>query len=127
MDLGLAGKSVLLVGAVRGIGGAAAVALAREGAKIAVVSRTSDDVQARAAECRKAGAPKALGIAADAMDPAALKNAVETTAKEFGSLDMLVTLVGGSMPGGTAELTGADWEAAYDRNLWPSVRASRYA
>ena len=127
MDLGLAGKSVLLVGAGRGIGGAAALAIAREGAKVAVVSRTSADIQARAAECRKAGAQEAIGIAADAMDPAALKNAIETTVKEFGGLDVLVTLVGGSMPGGTAELTGADWEAAYDRNLWPSVRASRYA
>jgi len=127
MDLGLAGKSALLVGAGRGIGGAAALAIAREGARVAVVARTKADVEARAAECKKAGAQKSLAIAADATDAAALKRAVDTTAQEFGGLDALVTLVGGSLPGGTSELSGADWEAAYDRNLWPAVRASRYA
>jgi 3-oxoacyl-[acyl-carrier protein] reductase len=127
MDLGLAGKSVLLVGAGRGLGAAAALAIAKEGACIAVMARTKAAVEERAAECRKAGAKKALAIAADATDPPQLKQAIDTTAAEFGSLDVLVTLVGGSQPGGTAELTGADWEAAYDRNLWPSVRASRYA
>jgi 3-oxoacyl-[acyl-carrier protein] reductase len=127
MDLGLAGKSVLLVGAGRGLGAAAALAMAKEGACVAVMARTKAAVEERAAECRKAGAKKALAIAADATDPPQLKQAIDTTAAEFGSLDVLVTLVGGSQPGGTAELTGADWEAAYDRNLWPSVRASRYA
>ena len=127
MNLGLAGKSALLIGAGRGLGAAAALAIAREGAKVAVVSRTKADVEARAAACREAGAEKALAIVGDATDPAHLKHAVEYTAMELGSVDILVTLVGGSTPGGTADLSGADWEAAYERNLWPCVRASRYA
>ena len=127
MDLGLAGKSVLLVGAGRGLGGAAALAIAREGAMVAVLARTRTDVEARAAACKEAGAQQALGIVCDATDPAGLKRAIEQTAQSFGGLDVLVTLVGGGQPGGTAELSGADWEAAYDRNLWPAVRASRYA
>jgi 3-oxoacyl-[acyl-carrier protein] reductase len=127
MDLGLLGKSALLVGAGRGLGGAAALAMAREGCNVAVVARTRADVEARAAKCKELGAPRALALAADAADPPQLKRAIDTAAHEFGSLDILVTLVGGSMPGGTAELSGADWEAAYERNLWPSVRASRYA
>ncbi|MFN2549241.1 MAG: SDR family NAD(P)-dependent oxidoreductase [Myxococcales bacterium] len=127
MDLQLAGRSVLLIGAGRGLGGAAAVALAREKAKVAVVARTAAAVEAKASECLKAGAEKTIGIAADATDPASLKKAIEATAAEFGGLDALVTLVGGSQPGGTAELSGADWEAAYERNLWPAIRASRYA
>jgi 3-oxoacyl-[acyl-carrier protein] reductase len=127
VDLGLAGKSALLIGAGRGLGAAAAMAIAREGAKVALVARTKADVEARAAECREAGAQKALAIVGDATDPAHLKHAVEHTAQELGSVDILVTLVGGSTPGGTADLSDADWEAAYDRNLWPSVRASRYA
>jgi 3-oxoacyl-[acyl-carrier protein] reductase len=127
MDLGLSGKSALLIGAGRGLGGAAALAMAREGCKVALVARTRADVEARAADCKALGAPQALAIVADATDPASLRRSVDITAMEFGSLDILVTLVGGSQPGGTAELTGADWEAAYDRNLWPAVRASRYA
>src|SRR5690348_2767795 len=123
MDLGLAGKSVLLIGAGRGLGGAAAIALSREKAKVAVLARTASAVEAKADECLKMGAEKAIGIAADATDPASLKKAIETTAEAFGGLDGLVTLVGGSQPGGTAELSGADWETAYERNLWPAVRA----
>jgi len=127
MDLGLTGKSALLIGAGRGLGAAAALALAREGAKVAVVSRTKADVEARAAACREAGAKKALAIVGDATDPVHLKHAVEYTALEFGSLDILVTLVGGSTPGGTAELSGPEWEAVYEKNFFPAVRASRYA
>jgi 3-oxoacyl-[acyl-carrier protein] reductase len=127
MDLQLAGKAVLLVGAGRGLGGAAAVAIARERAKVAVVARTKEAVERKAEECRAAGAEKALALAADATDPAQLENVIETTAREFGGLDVLVTLVGGSQPGGTADLSGADWDMAFARNLWPAVRASRCA
>ncbi len=124
MDLGLRGKSALLIGAGRGIGGAAALALAREGCSVAVVARTRETVEDRAAQCRKAGAPKSVGIAADATDPAQLERAVERAAEALGGLDILITLVGGSAPGGTAD---ADWSAAWDHNFWPAVRASRFA
>jgi 3-oxoacyl-[acyl-carrier protein] reductase len=127
MDLGLAGKSVLLLGAGRGIGAAAALSISRERAQVALVARTREDVEARARECEAAGAQRALAIAADATDPGQLDAAIERTASEFGSLDVLVTLVGGSQPGGTAQLTDADWNSAYDRNFWPAVRASRTA
>jgi len=127
MDLGLAGKSALLIGAGRGLGGAAALAMASEGCKVALVARTRSEVEARAAACKAAGAQGALAITADATDPAQLESAVERAAHEFGGLDVLVTLVGGSQPGGTAELTDADWQTAYHGNLWPAVRASRYA
>jgi 3-oxoacyl-[acyl-carrier protein] reductase len=127
MDLGLAGKSVLLVGAGRGLGGAAALSIAREGARVAVIARTRADVETRARECAQAGAERAVAIAADATDGAQLDAAVESAASQLGGLDALVTLVGGSQPGGTRELSDADWQSAYARNLWPAVRATRTA
>ncbi|MGZ6125429.1 MAG: SDR family NAD(P)-dependent oxidoreductase [Myxococcales bacterium] len=127
MDLGLAGKAVLLIGAGRGIGAAAALSISRERAQVALVARTRADVEARARECEAAGAQRAVAIAADATNPGQLQAAIESAASDLGSLDVLVTLVGGSQPGGTAQLTDADWHAAYDRNLWPAVRASRTA
>jgi len=127
MDLELTEKCVLLIGAGRGLGGAAALAIAREGARVAVVARTRADVEARASECEAAGARKALAIAADATDAAQLDTAIEESASKLGGLDAVVTLVGGSQPGGTAELSDADWRSAYDRNLWPAIRASRSA
>jgi len=127
MDLGLAGRTVLLVGAGRGIGAAAGLAIARERAKVALVARTAADVETRAKECLEVGARQAVAIAADATDAAQLDAAIERAATELGGLDALVTLVGGSQPGTTAELSDADWEAAYARNLWPAVRATRTA
>src|SRR2546422_3660654 len=127
MDLELTEKCVLLIGAGRGLGGAAALAIAREGARVAVVARTRADVEARASECEAAGARKALAIAADATDAAQLDTAIEESASKLGALDAVVTLVGGSQPGGTAELSDADWRSAYDRTLWPAIRASRSA
>src|SRR5262249_8755669 len=70
MDLGLAGRRALLLGAGRSLGGAAAVALARERASVAVVARTQAAVEQRARLCREAGATRALAIAADAADGA---------------------------------------------------------
>jgi 3-oxoacyl-[acyl-carrier protein] reductase len=127
MNLHLAGKAALLVGAGRGIGGAAAVALAGEGCSVAVVARTPESVEHRAQLCTAAGAPRALGIAADATDPAQLEAAVAQAADALGGLDILVTLVGGSQPGGTADIDDAGWNQAFARNLWPAVRASRHA
>src|SRR2546428_10921847 len=90
MDLELTEKCVLLIGAGRGLGGAAALAIAREGAHVAVVARTRADVEARANECRAAGARQALPIAADATDGPQLDAAIEETASKLGCLDGLV-------------------------------------
>ena len=66
MDLGLRGRNVLLLGAGRGLGAAAALSIAHDGGRVALVARTEADVRARAAECMAAGAEKATAIAADA-------------------------------------------------------------
>lgn len=126
MDLGLTGRRILLLGAGRGLGGAAAVALSRERASVALVARTREAVEERARLCRDAGAPRAVAITADATDPAQLESAVCDAASALGGLDVLVTLVGGSQPGGT-EQEDAAWAAALDRNLWPAIRATRLA
>jgi 3-oxoacyl-[acyl-carrier protein] reductase len=126
MDLELSGRRALLIGAGRGLGGAAAVALARERASVALVARTRAAVEERARLCREAGAPQALAIAADATDPAQLQRAVDDAAAGLGGLDVLVTLVGGSQPGGV-EMDDAGWAEALDRNLWPAIRATRLA
>ena len=126
MELELAGWRVLLLGAGRGLGGAAAVALAKEKAALAIVARTRASVDERARLCREAGATRAIAIAADATEPEQLARAVEQAASALGGLDALVTLVGGSQPGGT-ELDDEGWNDALRRNLWPAIRATRLA
>lgn len=125
MDLGLRGKTALLLGASRGIGGATALALAAEGARLLLVARDEKRLEERAALCRQAGAQEVIALAADVLDPEQLARAVERTSEAFGALDVLVTFVGGSQPGGTGTLDDGQWESAFDKNLWPAVRASR--
>ena len=127
MDLGLKGKAALLVGASRGIGGATAVALAREGCAVAILARGQAGAEERARECLEAGAPAAIGIAADATHPEQLRTALDAALRHLGQLDVLVTLVGGSSPGGFAELDQAAWQSAFDRNLFAAVRISQLA
>jgi 3-oxoacyl-[acyl-carrier protein] reductase len=67
-----------------------------------------------------------VGIVADATDAAHLARAIRESAAAFGGLDILVTLVGSSQPGGT-ELEDAGWQLALERNLWPAIRATRLA
>jgi 3-oxoacyl-[acyl-carrier protein] reductase len=126
MDLGLAGFRALLVGAGRGLGLAAARSLSRERCSVALVARTRESIEAAAALCREDGAPQAVGLAADATQPPQLERAVAEAADRLGGLDVLVTLVGGSEPGGT-ELDDAGWRNALDRNFWAALRASRLA
>jgi 3-oxoacyl-[acyl-carrier protein] reductase len=126
MDLELGGWRVLLLGAGRGLGGAAALALARDKASVALVARTRAAVEERARLCLEGGATRAIAIAADATDPDQLARAVHEAAAQLSGLDALVTLVGGGQPGG-AELDDVGWNAALQRNLWPAIRASRLA
>jgi 3-oxoacyl-[acyl-carrier protein] reductase len=126
MDLQMSGWRALLIGAGRGLGGAAAVSLSHEGVAVALVARTRAALDERARLCREAGAPKAAALVADATDPSQLERAVEDAAAALGGLDLLVMSVGGSQPGGT-EMDDAGWAAALERNLWPAIRATRLA
>jgi 3-oxoacyl-[acyl-carrier protein] reductase len=126
VDLQLDGWRTLLIGAGRGLGGAAAVALSSEGASVAIVARTREAVEERARLCRAAGARQAVAITADATIAADLERAVRQAGEQLGGLDALVTLVGGSQPGG-AELDDAGWNTTLARNLWPAIRATRLA
>src|SRR5258708_36097103 len=102
MDLGLAGKSALLIGAGRGLGGAAALAMASEGCKLALGARTRSDGEARAAACKAAESGGALAVAADATDPARHERAVEPPAHDFAELDVLDSPGRGAPPRGAA-------------------------
>ncbi len=77
-------------------------ALAACGAKVAVLGRTAEKVEALAAEIRREGG-KAMGLCADVTDRAALKAACETLKSAWGPCDILVNGAGGNRPDATAD------------------------
>ncbi|WP_293902027.1 glucose 1-dehydrogenase [Phenylobacterium sp.] len=85
----LAGRVALVTGASRGLGRAAAELLAAEGCAVAVVDLKAHWAES-AAEAIGAAGGRAIGLGCDVSDRAALQQALEATAREFGRLDVLV-------------------------------------
>jgi citronellol/citronellal dehydrogenase len=94
--MSLAGKTLFITGASRGIGLAIALRAARDGANIAIIAKTTDPnpklpgtIHSAAAEIEAAGG-KALAIAGDIRDEASVLAAVAQTVERFGGIDILV-------------------------------------
>ncbi|MGD9812624.1 MAG: SDR family oxidoreductase [Sphingobium sp.] len=87
----LAGKTAIITGSTRGIGRAIAEAYADAGANVVISSRKQDVCDAVAAEINaKHGAGRALAIAANISDKAALQDMVAQARRHFGQIDILV-------------------------------------
>ncbi len=110
MDLGVDGRVALVMGASKGIGRGIAGALAREGAKVAMVSRSEDALQAAASEV---GA-EAIGVAADTGDLERMSSLVDEVAERLGGpVEILVVNTGGPPLGGALDNPPEDWEGAH--------------
>jgi 3-oxoacyl-[acyl-carrier protein] reductase len=93
MDLGLKDKIVLITGASRGIGFAAAKRFADEGAKVAINARGKHDLEAAAASIREVS-EHVLALPADVSDLDNLSSLVDTTIGRWGRIDILVNNAG---------------------------------
>ena len=107
MDLGLKGKLALVTGSSKGLGYAAALALAKEGCRIAVNSRINDRASAAAAKIAAETGGDAFGLAGDVADPAVPERLVKEAVGRLGGLDILITNAGGP-PSGVFEIVRRD-------------------
>ena len=98
MDLELGGKTAIVTGGSKGIGKATAMELAREGADLAICSRSADALEETAAEVGQATSRRVVPIAGDVTDRASVESMVERAASELGRIDILVN--NAAMPGG---------------------------
>ena len=89
----LEGQTAIVTGSGRGIGGAIALAFAREGATVALASRSADEVERTAAEVRARGG-RALPLPTDVTSRAAVEELVSRTLDETKRLDILVNNAG---------------------------------
>lgn len=113
------GQAAIVTGAGKGIGRACALALAQAGADIALAARTRADVDAVAEDIRALGR-RAIAVACDVADDAALDRLVETTVAEFGKVTILVNNAGGSGPNDPRRMPGADFARVLAWNVVPA-------
>src|SRR5918999_1022455 len=116
MDLGLKGKNVLVTGGSKGIGLACAKAFIGEGARVAIVSRSRENLEAA-----KKTVGEAYTVAADLTDAAAAAAMVERVEKEFGPLDVLVNSAGAAKRTDADDLTPAAWRAGMDAKYFSYI------
>ena len=127
MELGLQGKVALVAAASKGLGYASALGLAKEGAKVAICSRTESDIRAAAERIRQETGAEVLPLVADVTQAKDLTRIVDETVAKFGALHILVPNSGGP-PAGTFEaLDETKWQSALDSTLFSTSRLIRAA
>jgi 3-oxoacyl-[acyl-carrier protein] reductase len=107
----------VVTGSGRGIGHAIAVRLAKEGARVASVSRTEANAQKTADEINAARAEAAKAYAVDVADQAAVQKAAEKIFEDFGRVDILVNNAGVTRDGMSMRMSMEDWDTVLNTNL----------
>jgi 3-oxoacyl-[acyl-carrier protein] reductase len=109
MDLGIEGRVALVMGSSRGLGRGIAKVLAREGAQVAIASRSLDRLEEAAAEIGERATP----FVADASDMQRLAALPSEVVAALGPVDILVVNTGGPPFGGALDHGLEEWEEAY--------------
>jgi NADP-dependent 3-hydroxy acid dehydrogenase YdfG len=122
----LDGKVALITGASSGIGEATALALAAEGAKVALAARRAERLQKLEKQITDGGG-KALSLVTDIADEAQATEMVHKTNSNFGSVDILVNNAGVMLVGPVEGADTSDWQRMININLLGLMYATHAA
>jgi 3-oxoacyl-[acyl-carrier protein] reductase len=121
MDLGLTGRTFIVGGGSRGLGGATAAALHAEGAQVVLAARDPGAVEATAARLGTG----AYACPADLAAPDAADRLVARALEETGRLDGALLNVGGPTPGAALATEDDTWRAAFESAFLGPIRLAR--
>ena len=125
MDLGIRGKTALVVAASKGMGKASALGLGAEGARVVMFARGEGALKDAAAEVKQKTGAEVLALPADASRAADISRVVAEADRAFGGVDILVANVGGPPPGPFEAMTDEQWKAAFEQVHLSTVRFIR--
>ena len=120
----LAGKAALVTGGGSGINLAIAQCFARQGAKVALVSRTQEKLDHAAAEIEQAGGV-AAGFAADVRNYDALSAAIKSAREKFGPIDIVVCGAAGNFPAPALGMSANAFKSVIDIDLLGTFNTCR--
>ncbi|CDN58024.1 Short-chain dehydrogenase/reductase SDR (plasmid) [Neorhizobium galegae bv. officinalis bv. officinalis str. HAMBI 1141] len=121
MDLGISGRNAIVTGASRGMGKAAAMALARENVDLAIIARTPETLQATAAEIRAATGARVTAVVGDITTLAGREAVLSVCPKP----DILVNNADGELPGDFRNWSREDWLRGIDRMMLTPIDMMR--
>jgi len=130
MDLGLEGAAVCISGGTKGLGREAAIAFAREGARVVVSGRDRDAIDATVGELREAGSPDAFGVRVDLQDLPTIEELFRKIDERWGELNTLINMAGPNVPSegsNFAEVPDGQWQFFFDLTIMSAVRCTREA
>lgn len=120
----LKNKNALITGAGKGIGKAIAIALAKEGVNLILVSRTQSDLDEVATEVNKLGV-KSIVLTADVADMVSVDKAVAEALDKFKTIDILINNAGIAAFGKILEMEPQAWERIIQVNLMGTYYTTR--
>ncbi len=127
MELGLGERVALVTGGSKGIGKAAALTLAREGANVALLARGLEELRETAGRIAAETGREPLVIQADVTAKDQCDRAVQAVIERFGRLDILINNAGGTSQAPFEEVATETWAADLDLKLFAAVRLSQAA
>ena len=127
MDLGLRGKVAIITGGSDGIGKAAALSLAAEGARVVICARREDVLEAAAKEIRETTGSEVLAVPTDVTQTEQVKNLFAKAIDAFGRVDMLVNNAGTSAAHPFEKATEETWQADLNLKLFGAIHCCREA
>ncbi|MFC1870847.1 SDR family NAD(P)-dependent oxidoreductase [Chloroflexota bacterium] len=116
MDMGLAGKTVVIIGGSSNLGRTCSLAFAEEGANVVIVARHIEDCQRVADKCSTLGKGRFIPFSADATILDDCKKVVKKTLDEFGRIDVLVNTIGWNRLGRFLDIDPKDWDKIIKTN-----------
>ena len=127
MDLGLKDRVAIVAASSQGLGKAAALGLAREGAMLALCARTESTLLQTAEEIRRETGVEVMARALDVTNYEQVRSFVAGAVERFGRLDICIANAGGPPSKVFAETSLEDWHAAANLNLMSTVHFAREA
>jgi NAD(P)-dependent dehydrogenase (short-subunit alcohol dehydrogenase family) len=122
MELGLEGKIAIVTGGSKGIGRAAALGFLNEGAAVLICARGQQDLDDTVGAAGHAARERIEAVAADLMQPAAIKQVAARCVERFGRVDILVNNAGSARPGDFLDLTDEAWVDDWTLKFFGYVR-----
>ena len=126
MDLGIEGRVAIVTGGSRGVGHACAASLLAEGARVALVSRDAERLEAAREGLAAQTGGTVVAVPTELRSDAAVRAMVERTLAEFGQIDILINCAATVTPTAFQDLDEAGWLDLFEQKLNGYARCLRY-